>query len=333
MDKKYTELLTKPIRQNRKPLQELLPLEQPLKLMIDPCDICNFRCAFCFQSHGKFRGSMMDEALFDTIVSQLKEFEKPINVIHLFGLGEPMLNEKLPLYVKKLRNAYVAKEISITSNGSRLTTEYSEQLVKAGLDRLTISLNGLSSEQFHDVVGVNVDFEKIYSEIRYFYKIRENCHLHVKICGQYFSKEEQERFVELFSDCTDTINIDYAANTWPGIRVADEKTTQYDIQIVQPWEQPVCPQIFYELMIHSNGDVSPCCVDYDYLTENIGNVKATTIKEIWNGKKLLQIRRQALLGEEVNYNICKNCSYPVCGATVNISPYRDELLQKYVTTQ
>lgn len=54
MDEKYAKLLTKPIRNDRKPLQELLPLEQPLRIFIDPCDICNFRCKFCFQSYGKF---------------------------------------------------------------------------------------------------------------------------------------------------------------------------------------------------------------------------------------------------------------------------------------
>ena len=92
MDEKYAKLLTKPIRNDRKPLQELLTLEQPLRIFIDPCDICNFRCKFCFQSYGNFKGFMMEETLFDIINEQLKEFGKQINVIHLYGLGEPILS-------------------------------------------------------------------------------------------------------------------------------------------------------------------------------------------------------------------------------------------------
>lgn len=333
MDDKYTKLLTKPIRNDRKPLQDLLPLDQPLRILIDPCDICNFRCRFCFQSNGQFKGSMMEEALFDTIISQLNEFERPVNIIHLYGLGEPMLNRKLPLYVKKLKDAQVAQEIAITSNGSQLTAEFSEQLVKAGLNRLSISINGLSNQQFRELVGINVDFEKLYSEIRYFYKIRGNCHLHVKINEECFSERERERFVELFSDCSDTLNIDHVANLWSGMQLAEKNTTLYDTPAVQAAgsdKRPVvCPQMFYELMIHRNGDVSPCCVDYCYSTENLGNVKVNTVKEIWNSKKIKQMRRQTLLGEEVDYKICKNCSFPTCGATVNITPYRDELLQRY----
>lgn len=34
----------------------------------------------------------MEEALFNIIIEQLKEFGKQINVIHLYGLGEPILS-------------------------------------------------------------------------------------------------------------------------------------------------------------------------------------------------------------------------------------------------
>ena len=332
MDEKYTKLLTKPIRNDRELLQDLLPLDQPLRIFIDPCDICNFRCGFCFQNHGEFKGSMMEEELFDTIVSQLKEFEKPINVIHLYGLGEPMLNEKVPLYLAKLKNAHVAGEVQMTSNGSRLTEKLSEQLVEAGLNWLTISLNGLSDQQFREIAGVKVDFEKFYSQIRYFYKIRGNCHLHIKINGECFSEQEQEKFVELFGDCSDTLNITHVVNLWSGINLSEGDATMYNTPAVQAEndQRPaVCPQIFYELMIHSNGDVSPCNPDYTYLTENLGNVKKTTVKQLWHGEKILRLQRQSLLGEEMDYKICKNCTYPVCASTVNITPFRDELLKRF----
>lgn len=55
----YKKYLEAPIRSDRKPLHEMLPLSQPLRVLIDPSDVCNFRCDFCFQSKMNFRGTTM----------------------------------------------------------------------------------------------------------------------------------------------------------------------------------------------------------------------------------------------------------------------------------
>ena len=331
----YKEYLKLPIRNDRKPLHELLPLKQPLRVLIDPCDICNFRCNFCFQSKQKFKGNKMTNQVFDIIVKQLMEFEQPINVVHLFGLGEPLINENIANFVATLKENNVAKEVAITSNGSLLNKELSQMLIAAGLDRLSISLNGMNDEDFKKIVGVNVNFNKMYEQIKYFYDIRESCHLHVKINGDYFSEEEKERFVYLFNDCTDSINIDHIVNVWPGLNVTEKNNYRmYDFDIeglknADKSRRPVCPLMFYELLIHSDGTVSPCAVDYSYKEENLGSVLHETLKEIWEGNQLLKMRRQALRGKKISYSICKDCQYTECAATVNITSFRDELLERY----
>lgn len=333
--KDYKEYLKTPIRNDRKPLHELLPLDQPLRVLIDPCDICNFRCDFCFQSKENFVGSKMTTQIFDTIVNQLMEFERPINVVHMYGLGEPLINEKLSDYISKLKANNVAKEVAITSNGSLLNKELSHNLINAGLDRLSISLNGINDEHFKSIAGVNVNFDRMYEQIKYFYSIRGKCHLHVKINGDYFSEEDKEKFVYLFKDCTDSLNIDHVVNVWPGLEVTEndaQRMYDYDLENLKntrPDRKEVCPLMFYELLIHSDGSVSPCCVDYDFKNENLGNVLYNEIKSIWEGEKLLKMRRQALRGEKINYKICENCQYTKCAATVDITPYRDELAEKY----
>ena len=208
----YKKYLEAPIRSDRKPLHEMLPLSQPLRVLIDPSDVCNFRCDFCFQSKMNFRGTTMSIETFDKVVKQLKDFGQPINVVHLYGLGEPLVNKEIPYFVRKLKQEKVAREVAITSNGSLLTEGLSEALVEAGLNRLSISLNGICDEHFRNYVGAKVDFNRLYKQIQYFYTIRESCHLHVKINGDYFSEEEKAEFVNLFKDCTDSINIDHVVN-------------------------------------------------------------------------------------------------------------------------
>ena len=63
-----------PFSSDRKPLQTLIPLDNPIRLEIDPSSVCNFKCDFCFQSKAKnFRGKVLTNELFDMAVEQLQE--------------------------------------------------------------------------------------------------------------------------------------------------------------------------------------------------------------------------------------------------------------------
>lgn len=335
MEEDYRKHLKAPIREDRKPLQDLLPLRQPLRILIDPCDLCNFRCHFCFQSKMDFQGGSMNEQIFARVLGQLRDFEEPINVVHLFGLGEPLLNKKVPDYVRLLKESKVARETAITTNGSLLTEDISRRLVDAGLDRLSVSLNGVDDASFQKNVGTHVSFEQIYKQIQYFYKIRGACHLHVKINGESFDEAQRVRFVSLFEDWADSIHIDHIVNVWPGLKITSRKGRMYDGEasageMSDDGRRIVCPQMFYELLIHSDGSVSPCCVDYGYKTENLGNVYESDLQEIWNGSRLKSLRVQELRGwEDSSYRFCRECSYPACGSTVELTSCRDALLKKY----
>ena len=323
----YKKYLTTPIRKDRKPLQKLLPLDKPLRVMIDPCDTCNFRCSFCFQSQYDFgKGSQMSIETFDRVAAQLAEFDGPINIIHLYGLGEPMINKNLPFFIKTLKARKLAKEVAVTSNGSLLTHEFSDSLIEAGLDRLSISLNGLSDEDFKRIVGVTVSFEKIYKEIQYFYQHRKQCHLHVKINSECFHEEQHARFVELYKDCTDSMNIDHVVNEWSGINIVGSAGNLYEGGSAQ--KPNICIDMLYEIVVHPGGEISPCNIDYKYKKQNLGNIFDSTIKEIWNSKRLHTLQIENLTGCFCSYDICKTCN-PGTYATVDISQYKEELLFKY----
>lgn len=322
----YEKHLVTPIRSDRKPLQELIPVSQPLRVLIDPSDICNFKCKFCFQSRINWsRGTIMSVQVFHKIVEQLKDFDSPINVVHLYGFGEPLLNKNIAEFVQILKSSGVAREIAITSNGSMLTHDLSLKLIDAGLSRLSISLNGLSDDDFFRIAHTKISFSRVYDEIKFFYQNKRQCHLHVKINGDDFSEQDKEEFVRLFEDITNTLNIDNVVNVWPGMKITDKEKTMYNTSM---GNKRVCPQMFYELIIHSDGSISPCCADYLYHRENLGNIHDTTLKAVWNGQRLNSMRVAALEGKMIPYSACNECTYPDCASSVNITPYREEILEK-----
>jgi sulfatase maturation enzyme AslB (radical SAM superfamily) len=86
------------------PLYKSIPLAVPLSLHIDPCNICNFKCAFCptsdnalLASMNRFKGVMPLE-LFCTIIDDIEKEVRSNNVmlqqLHLYKDGEPLLNNR-----------------------------------------------------------------------------------------------------------------------------------------------------------------------------------------------------------------------------------------------
>jgi radical SAM protein with 4Fe4S-binding SPASM domain len=318
------------IRSDRKPLWEMIPLKQPLRINIDPCDLCNFRCDFCFQSKADgFKGNIMSDELFERILKQLKDFDDPINVIQLFCLGEPLINKNLPGYVRRIREEKAAKEVKITSNGSLLTHELTDELMEAGLDEFVFSLNGLDDDDYQRVTNTKTSFLKILDNIQYLYSKRGDCHVHAKIIGDYFSEEKQKYFIETIGPYTDTINIDGATNHWSGLtdNLRHQQYAEGDGTIK---EYPICALCFYELAVHSDGTVSPCAADWQKDKQNLGNVIDSTLKEIWDSDLRKNMMISFLEGSENPYVVCRECEYPGSGVSVDLEPYREELLSRYV---
>ena len=100
-----------PLSQNRIDLCKSIPLEQPIKVCIDPADICNFKCDFC-GLHNKrnvqYAGSVMSLDLFEVVLNQLSDFSSPIKQIHLYALGEPLLNPHITDFVRMIKERKAA---------------------------------------------------------------------------------------------------------------------------------------------------------------------------------------------------------------------------------
>ena len=98
--------------EGRTPLETVIPLATPFIVFADPASSCNFKCTFCPTGHrdmiaetGRFQGVMKFE-LFQKIVDDLGDFDKPIKVLRMYKDGEPFLNKRLAemvAYAKQLR--------------------------------------------------------------------------------------------------------------------------------------------------------------------------------------------------------------------------------------
>jgi MoaA/NifB/PqqE/SkfB family radical SAM enzyme len=319
----------------RTKLETVIPLSTPLTLFIDPSSGCNFRCKFCpngdpklIRSTGRYQG-IMDFAVYRKIIDDLKEFEKPLKVLRLYKDGEPFLNPHLADMVAYAKQQGVAQAIDTTTNGSLLTMQRVKPVIDAGIDRINISVDGLSNEQFLEFARVKVDFQAFVENIMRLYEIRGNCQIFVKIAGDFLSEEEKQFFYATFGDCADQIFIENVAPCWPQFDVAEKLDVHFEKGI---YNQPVsevstCPYIFYSLSINADGLVSLCFLDWARKLI-LGDCRIEKIKDIWLGEKLHNYRVLHLEGRRKEHPICGVCGQMSHGLPDNIDPFAVEILER-----
>ncbi|MBQ6446599.1 GTP 3',8-cyclase MoaA [Cytobacillus oceanisediminis] len=135
-------------------------LNRPLRdLRISVIDRCNLRCQYCMPKEifGPDYPFLPPSELltYEEIERIAKLFvQLGVEKIRLTG-GEPLLRKDLPLLIERLVPLEGLNDIALTTNGIFLP-KYADDLKKAGLKRVNISLDSINDELFGQMNGRNV---------------------------------------------------------------------------------------------------------------------------------------------------------------------------------
>jgi len=316
-------------------LQDVIPLETPYLLYVDPSSLCNFKCKFCPTGHkdllndSNYQRGLLSLELFKKMIQDLKKFKHPLKVLRMNKIGEPLLNKNLCEMIKYAKDSGNVDYIDLATNGSLFTYDLMQELVSSGLDRLNISVEGINKKQYLDNALIDFDFNKFVKNIQWLFKNKQDCEVTIKIPGNYMTQEQKDEFLSTFGDYCDSIFIEDLAPIWPLFDL--EKRANIDIRTDEGQYQQslqkkdICSYIFYSMAINSDGTISACCPDWDQKLI-IGNLKDNSIYDIWHSQKLNELRLQQLNGNRCDNKICSNCGHLAYAQIDNLDPYRDMIL-------
>jgi len=122
------------------------------KLRISVTDRCNLRCQYCAPKE-KVNWLNRNEILSLEKIAEVAKIgsELGLTKIRLTG-GEPLMRKNIVKLIQMLNELPKVKDIAITTNGI-LLEQYAKSLVKAGLNRINISLDTLDPEKFYQLTG------------------------------------------------------------------------------------------------------------------------------------------------------------------------------------
>lgn len=140
-------------------------LKRPLKdLRISVTDQCNFRCTYCMPKEifdADYPFLEKQELLsFDEIVRLAKRFVSlGVTKLRITG-GEPLMRKGLPELIGRLHQLEGLEDLALTTNGV-LLPKVADDLKRAGMDRVTVSLDSLDSKQFGAINGRGIGVQPV----------------------------------------------------------------------------------------------------------------------------------------------------------------------------
>ena len=252
---------------------------------------------------------MMSMEIFKQIIDECREIN--VDSVKLNLWGESILNKnliKMIQYAKENSNLI----LQFNTNGYHMTPEISEGLIAAGLDKITISLDGIS-KQTYEKVRRGSNFEKVMANINALLNKKKEKKTQLplvtlQIIRMAITEHEVDLFVDFWED-----RVDYVSVTNIGATTADEKVLSLSLREQNRIGFVPCEQLWQRLSVFWDGTVTVCCNDFDGFLA-IGKVGVESLKNLWGGDKLTRLRERH-----------KNLNFDglVCAKCANIVHYED----------
>jgi hypothetical protein len=186
-----------------------------------------------------------------------------------------------------------------------MTPKISEGLIDAALDKITISLDGISKRTYEQVRrGSN--FEKVMDNINTLLrkKIEKKSQLPLvtlQIIRMAITKHEVDYFVDYWKDRVDCVSV-----TNIGATTADEKVLSLSLREQNRIGFVPCEQLWQRLSVLWDGTVTVCCNDFDGFLA-IGRIGVDSLIDLWRGEKLMNLRKRH---KNLNFDglVCSKCA-------------------------
>jgi len=273
---------------------------------------CNLQCPECSSGSDRMQRERgyMDIELFNKIIKELTPFLYNIN---LYFQGEPMLH---PLFFSFISNSLNTHTI-VSTNGHFLSEENSEKIVRSGLGKLIISLDGVNQD-IYSAYRKNGNLNTVLDGIRNVADAKKKFKSSLKIEIQFLVNklnENQIPKIRLVAEMAKAslnlksmqiINYKDIASWLPlnnKFRRYKMKNGEYVIKNSMPDR---CSRLWFNPVITWNGKVIPCCFDKnaEYV---MGDFNHDSFGEIWDGPKYRIFRKSILSGRHM-IDICRNCT-------------------------
>ena len=270
------------------------------EIQIETSSFCNAKCSFCPNSTLKRKKCFMSDEIFDLIIKRIKDEKLKIERFILHLNGEPLTDKKLAQRIRTLKQEFPNSEVRFTTNICLATKENLTDVINAGLDEITVSLNSIDPKEYKKIM--NLDFEQTIKNLDLLFTLKEQLNNKLKINISIVARQDNAGMVEQFKKQYSKI-----AN----IRIIKlgqwvDKEKYMNCEDKNNEIHKPCNILYKTINILSNGDYALCCFDAEGIIGK--NIKTTPLLKAYMSDPYKRIRNFQKRHGRINKE-CKNCSF------------------------
>ena len=288
----------------------------PYSLSIEPTTACNLGCPECPSGLKQFTRATgkIDLSLHEQMLDQVKN----CLYINYYFQGEPFLHPEFLDLIKaaKKRKIYTAT----SSNAHFIDQKKAEDIVASGLDRLIISIDGLTQETYenyrvHGTLSKVIEASKEMVEAKKRLKSKTP-----QLIFQMLAVKPNEPEIPQVFELGRELGIDevriktaqfYNYENGNSLMPENEDYARYKKQSDGSYTLKYktgnhCWRMWSSSVLTWDGQVVPCCFDKD-AKHVLGSLANRSFEEIWKSEKYKAFRQSVLVARN-DIDICQNCS-------------------------
>jgi radical SAM protein with 4Fe4S-binding SPASM domain len=289
----------------------------PFSLSIEPTTACNLGCPECPSGLKQFTSptGKLNLELHDKMLEQVR---RSVFYINYYFQGEPFLH---PDFLQLIRAAKKHKIYTATSTNAHFIDEKkAEEIVESGLDRLIISIDGLTQATYENY-RIHGKLEKVIEGTKHLIAAKKKTGSKTPhLIFQFLAVKPNEHEIPDVFVLGNELGIDevriktaqlYDYKNGNPLMPENEKYARYKRKsdgtyTLKQETGNHCWRMWSSSVLTWDGRVVPCCFDKD-AEHVLGSLNDLTFSEIWKAARYTQFR-QAVLTSRDQIAICQNCS-------------------------
>jgi radical SAM protein with 4Fe4S-binding SPASM domain len=288
----------------------------PFMLQVEPTSLCNLECTLCptgrRELNRPYRHMRLNE--FRSIIDDMERY---LLFLVLWDWGEPLMNPELPSMIRCASERGIK---TVTSTNAHFLNDesYIEELLNSGLTTLIVAVDSVSSDNY-EIYRKSGDLDCVLGGLSRAVSIKKRIGSKTLINVRMVIMKQNEHEIAAIECMARDAGADVftvkSLNPSCGIVAKDEELLPTNPQyrryeyIPGTFErvrtEAICRRVWTMSNIFSNGDVVPCCYDFDSEMK-VGNAFEKPFTQLWNSSAYSDLRKR-IYNDMHSISKCNHC--------------------------
>ena len=253
----------------------------------------------------------------------LQQVQATAHTMQFYFQGEPLLNHQLPEMIARAHKSGLYTIVS--TNAQALTSLMAQQLVKSGLSRIIVSIDGFSEESY-GAYRIGGSLHRALDGLQYLHEAKvqygSSIRIELQVLRLRTNEHEWEWIRRNYKRLGATHLVFKTAQLYDyehgnPLMPTNERYSRYRKLANGTYvhkksstfaftQNSPCLRLWSGCVITTKGDVLSCCYDKEH-KYSLGNVMTHSLLDIYHSRKAHMLRTRVLKEKEQLPAMCKNC--------------------------